>query len=238
MFAMQRVFIFHGSERHAEGNAESNGEGQAGRRERAPTGRFYTWLILAVLAVLVALEFYGFRASHLFSQEIWAPEGHARLLQFGALYLAAATALLILAPWIFAAFAASLFVVLTAICVGPAAFVSVVFFLLSAWSLGALVGRTPRSARDALVPHADGGVGREPGGPPHLLSLLLGMAIYIFLMPFAARLPVNYAWAYALVLALPILAGLPRVRRELPAILRLPAPLELQIGRGHPCTPV
>src|ERR1039457_1127806 len=43
-----------------------------------------------------------------------------------------------------------------------------------------MVGRTPRSARDALVPHpaqrgeppapseqADGGVGRGPGGPPH-----------------------------------------------------------------------
>src|SRR5450759_2412630 len=43
-----------------------------------------------------------------------------------------------------------------------------------------VVGQTPRSARDALVPHpeqrgqrlagceqADGGVGRGPGGPPH-----------------------------------------------------------------------
>ena len=54
------------------------------------------------------------------------------------------------------------------------------------------------------------------------------MAIYIFLMPFAARLPVNYAWVYALVLALPILADLPRVRRELPAILRLPAAVPLR----------
>src|SRR5271169_6031568 len=46
-----------------------------------------------------------------------------------------------------------------------------------------LVGRTPRSARDALVPllpmeieirvyakKADGGVGRGPGGPPHRQS--------------------------------------------------------------------
>src|ERR1035441_10341186 len=45
------------------------------------------------------------------------------------------------------------------------------------------VGRTPWSARDALVPHpeqryrhlasceqADGGVGRGPGGPPHHLA--------------------------------------------------------------------
>ena len=126
-FAVQRMFIFHGR------------EGNRARQERAPAGRFYTWLILAVLAVLVALEVYGFRTSHLFSQEIWAPEGRARLLQFGALYLAAATALLILAPWIFAGLAAALLVVLTAIAIGPAALLAVVFFLISAWSLGGLV---------------------------------------------------------------------------------------------------
>jgi hypothetical protein len=99
-------------------------------------GRFYAWLILAVLAVLVALEIYGFRTSHLFSQEIWDPEGRARLLQFAALYLAAATALLILVPWAFAGLAAALLLVLTAIAIGPLAFLAVVFFLLSAWSAG------------------------------------------------------------------------------------------------------
>ena len=237
-FAVQRMFIFHGS----EGNAESNGEGKAGRRERAPSVRFYTWLILAVLAVLVALEIYGFRTSHLFSQEIWDPQGRARLPQFAALYLAAATALLILAPWIFAGLASALLVVLTAIAIGPAALLAVVFFLISAWSLGGLVtclvpakrvGRTPWSARVPLDPLlADGGVvprgDPRTGGPPHLLSILLGMSIYIFLMPFAARLPVNYAWVYALVLALPILADLPRVRREFPACLRLPAAVPLR----------
>ncbi|MCX6628775.1 MAG: hypothetical protein NTW28_14235, partial [Candidatus Solibacter sp.] len=193
-FAVQRMFIFHGRE--------------DARRERAPSGRFCAWLILAALAVLVALEVHGFRTGHLFSQEIWAPEGRARLLQFGALYVAASAVLLILAPWILAGLATALLVVLTAICVGPAAFLAVVFFLLSAWSLGGLLSRVARL--------------------PHLLSLLLGMAIYIFLMPFAARLPVNYAWVYALVLAGPILANLPSVRRELLAILRLPAGVELR----------
>ena len=50
-------------------------------------------------------------------------------------------------------------------------------------SLAEVVGRTPWSARDALVPlpeqryqhiarreQADGGVGRGPGGPPHQTS--------------------------------------------------------------------
>src|SRR5450759_4640951 len=138
-FAVQRMFIFHSGGRHAEGNTERNGRGSAMREERAPSGRFYTWLILAALTVLVSIEFYGFRTSHLFSQEIWDLQGRVRVLQFGALYLAAATALLILAPWIFARLAAALLVVLTAIAVGPAALLAVVFFLLSAWSLGGIV---------------------------------------------------------------------------------------------------
>jgi glycosyltransferase involved in cell wall biosynthesis len=188
-FAVQRMFIFHG-----------------GDLARRSSGRFYARLILAVLAVLVALEIYGFRTSHLFSQVIWDPLGRARLLQFAALYLAAATALLIVAPWVFAALAAVLLVVMTSIAIGPAALLSVLFFLLSAWSLGSLVStRLPR-----------------------LLTLLSGMSIYIFLMPFAARLPVNYAWVYAIVLALPILANLSSVRREIPPVLRLPGTPQLR----------
>ncbi len=214
-FTVQRMFIFHGDQANAS------------RQERAASGRFYTWLILAALALLVAVEVYGFRTGHLFSQRIWAPEGHARLLQFSALYLAAATALLILAPWIFAGLAAALLLLFTAVAIGPAAFLAVVFFLLSSWSLGNVASRlvpariVERTPPDPL--HAN-----ETAPVPRLLSLLLGIAIYIFLMPFAARLPVNYVWVYALVLALPILADLPRLRRELPAILRLPAALELR----------
>jgi hypothetical protein len=277
-FAVQRLFIFHGRQ-------------DLVRRRWPRMGRFYSGLILAVLAGLIGLEVYGFRTSHLFSQQIWLPVGRARLLQFAALYLAAATALLIMVPWMFARLAAALLLVLTAIAIGPTAFLAVLFFLLSAWSLGdllthlppakllpadllppsllpakllpaslllaRLVGRTPRSARDALVPllagdntpavgqagslrggclppllaneteQADEGVGRGPEGPPHLLALLLGMSVYIFLMPFVARLPINYPWLYALVLALPILANRSAVRRQLPAILRPAASLQL-----------
>jgi len=66
--------------------ARETGHGGSGRRRPL--------LLLADTGgagVLVALEVYGFRTSHLFSQEIWAPEGRARLLQFGALYLGAVT---------------------------------------------------------------------------------------------------------------------------------------------------
>ena len=190
-FAVQRTFIFHGP--------EANGA----RLRRAPSGRFYTGLILAVLAVLVARR--GLRLRRrpsVFPGQSGPPKDARALLQFGALYVAAATALLILAPWIFAALAAALLVLFTAIAIGPLALLAVVFFLLSAWSLGALmmVGRTPWSARPT---------------PPSARSspLLLGIATYIFLMPFAARLPVNYPWVYALVLSLPILANRSAVRR-------------------------
>ena len=176
--------------------------------------RLYPWLIFAVLAVLVAVEAYGFRNGHLFSQTIWLPEGYARLLQFGALYVATAAALLILAPWIFAGLAAALLLLLTAIAVGPVALLSVCFFLISAWSLGALLMGRKRLPRNPLW--------------PHLLSLLLGIAIYIFLIVFAVRLPVNYASVYALALALPILANLPTVRRDLPGILRKAASFPLR----------
>ena len=52
------------------------------------------------------------------------------------------------------------------------------------------------------------GARRQPACSP----VLLGIAVYIFLMPFAARLPVNYPWVYACVLALPILANLLALR--------------------------
>ena len=209
-FTVQRLFIFHGR------------EATRVRRPWPRLGRFYAWLLLAVLAALVVLEIYGFRTSHLFSQEIWEPAGRARLIQFAALYLAAATALLILVPWAFAGLAAALLVVLTAIGIGPAALLSVLFFLVSAWSLGRVVLREDSSPIRA--PNVSEGFPVTP----HLLALLLGMSVYIFLMPFVARLPVNYPWLYALVLALPILANRSTVRRELPAILRPAASLQLR----------
>lgn len=186
-FAVQRMFIFRGHDAAGESGTASSG--------RPTAARFYAWLIFAVFALLVALEVYGFRTAPLFSQEIWQPEGRARLIQFAAFYIAAATVFLILVPWLFAPLAAVLLVALTTFCLGPQTAFAVAFFLLSAWSLGNLIGRRV----------------------PHLLAILLGMSIYIFFMPFAARLPVNYWWSYALVLALPILANFRDLPRNLPA---------------------
>jgi hypothetical protein len=94
-----------------------------------------------VLVSVVALEIHGFRTAHLFAQEIWYPAGLERLLRFSGLYAAIATAFLILAPWAFASLVTGLFLLLSAISVGPQALLAVIFFLVSAWSLGEMLGR-------------------------------------------------------------------------------------------------
>src|ERR1035437_4969048 len=69
-FTVQRLFIFHGR--------------QAGsvRPHWPRMGRLSAWLILAVLAALIALEIHGIRTSHLFSQEISVPQGRGGLALF------------------------------------------------------------------------------------------------------------------------------------------------------------
>ena len=153
------------------------------REARIATPRWFGGLIFAVLAALLGVELFGLRTSHIFAQEIWSPEGIVRVEWFAALYAGASTALLILVPWLFAPLAVVLPAVLTAIFLGPAAVLAVAYYLLSCWSLGQLL------ARRRL---------------PHYLSTLLGAAVFIFLMPFAARLPVNYPLIYGLVLAVPV----------------------------------
>ena len=148
-------------------------------------------LLLFVFVAMLGVEVYGFATSHLFSQEIWYPVGLERLVRFTGLYLAAATPVLIFVPWAFLRLAAGLALVLTAVAVGPLAVLATAFFLISCCSLGARVV----------------GSGMMPRRP--VCATLAGMAVYIFLMGLAARLPVNYWWVYAAVLAIPIALDLP-----------------------------
>jgi glycosyltransferase involved in cell wall biosynthesis len=187
-FAIQRMFIF--------------------REARPGGGKVFARLILLVLAAVIALELYGLRTSHVFAQEIWEAAGKARAIWFAALYAGVSTALLIMVPWLFVPLAVVLIAGLTVIFLGPATAGSVALFLVSAWSLGRLLGR--RLKHSAAV------------------DLLLGIAVYIFILPFAVRVPVNYWWTYAIVLAIPILANLSDLRRELPAILLAPARCEFR----------
>jgi hypothetical protein len=60
-------------------------------------------------------------------------------------------------------------------------------------------------------------VGDDVSAETQLCGTLLGMAVYIFLMTFVARLPVNYPAVYAVLLALPLLIDFRGVRRRLAA---------------------
>jgi hypothetical protein len=156
----------------------------------------FSWLVLLVSLGVLCAEARGLATSALFSQEIWNPDGLRRLIKYTGLYLAWATPLLILAPWAFAAVAAGLGVFFTGIAVGPLALLAPAFLLISACALGSrIMGRTAERSGLEL---------NRPTAETHLCATLLGMGVYIFPMPFLARLPVNYPWLYAGLLAIPV----------------------------------
>src|SRR5437763_130292 len=141
--------------------------------------RTFAVLILLAVAALVAVEFFGFQNANFFRRDLWYPDGPWHFLQFTGIYIACATAILILVPWLFASLCAAALVLLTAIVLGPLALFAVLLFLASAFCLGSLLLRR-----------------EDP-----LLSTLLGASIYIFAMSFAARLPIHYSAIHAAVLA-------------------------------------
>jgi glycosyltransferase involved in cell wall biosynthesis len=188
-FAVQRLFIF----RPQVGAAE-----EAAGRPRGPAHPFAVAVGIA-FAALVALEIYGLRVSNLFAQEIWYPVGWKRFERFTEFYAVLAAVLLLAAPRWFGLAMAALVLVLSAMSVGPAAVLAVLFFLLSASALGSkLLGRA-----------------KEHSPARELCAVMLGAAVYIFAMNWLARAPVHYPAVWGVVLALPIAADLAGVRRRL-----------------------
>jgi hypothetical protein len=166
--------------------------------------RFFSWIVLLVSLGILCAEAWGLATGGLFSQEIWYPDGLWRLIKYTGLYLAWATPVLILAPWALAALVAGLGAFFTGIAVGPLALLASAYLLISACALGSRImcrtqGRTAERCSLELNRQT-----REQTRETHLLATLLGMGVYIFLMPFLARLPVNYPWFYAGLLAVPV----------------------------------
>jgi glycosyltransferase involved in cell wall biosynthesis len=185
-FAVQRLFIFQPQ------------EAQAAPAARVRLHPFAVAIGIAFVALL-GLEIYGFRASNLFAQEIWYPVGLKRFERFTEFYAVLAAVLMFAAPRWFGVAIAGLVLILSAMSVGPAAVLAAAFFLLSASALGSkLLGRP-----------------KEESAQHQLCALVLGSAVYIFLMNLTARLPVHYAAGWGAVLAVPILADLGGVRRRL-----------------------
>jgi glycosyltransferase involved in cell wall biosynthesis len=188
-FAVQRLFIFRPQESEL-------GVPAPGLRLRLHP--FAIAMGVAFLALL-SLEIYGFRTGNLFAQEIWYPVGLKRFERYTEFYAVLAAILLLAIPRWFGVVIAGLLVVFTAMSVGPLALLVTAFFLLSAAALGSrLLGPS-----------------KEESAQHQLCATLLGTAVYIFVMNCVARLPVNYPAVWGALLAVPVLADLPGVRRRL-----------------------
>ena len=194
-FAIQRDFIFGKS-------TAAGGPSHALRLwwgHLAP--RVVAALVAATAVVLVAITIYGLRAGHLFSDPGWTATGKLRLWHYTWVFWAVGAALLLAVPRCLPAIVAAVFLVATAIAVGPLELLAVAAFLISACALGSLLLRAAP-----------------------LFSILAGIAVYIFLMTFLARLPVNYPAVYLAMLALPVLMDWRGVWRRLVAWVRALAP--------------
>lgn len=196
-FAVQRFFIFKPRDDQKRGELETTSDDTI-QPQRGPAV-FWALAVGIVLAACVAAEVYGFSTSHLFAQQIWEPAGWKRLSKYTWVFLGAGLPILLMVPRAFAGIVCALLAVLTAIAVGPGALLAPAFFLISANTLGSIfLGRT-----------------KEDGIKVQICATLLGASVYIFLMTFLARLPVNYAALWIAILAGPIAFDLRGTLRRL-----------------------
>ena len=197
-FAIQRDFIFGKSPAAADQEPE--------RKPWIDTAP--GWIPQAVLAVaglaLGAVVVHGLRAGFLGWDGGWSLVGMQRLLHYTWMFWAVSGAIVLAAPRAYAAIVCVLMTVATAAAIGPLALLAVAGFLLSACALGSqlLAARGDSSADSQLT------------------ATMLGVAAWIFLMTFLARLPVNYPAVYLVLLAIPVAIDVRGVGRRLAAFLR------------------
>jgi len=192
-FAIQRDFIFG---RSPEGSGQD-------RARPAWIDSVPSWIPRAVLASLAVLllgtVLHGFRAERMWLNSGWTAIGSYRFLHYTKIFWAASLAILLVVPAAFAPIVAVLVAVATAVAIGPLALLAVAAFLIASCALGS-----------KLL-----GTSGEPSPENQLCATLLGIAVYIFLMTFMARLPVNYPAVYLVLLAIPVLIDIRGVWRRL-----------------------
>jgi Glycosyl transferase family 2/Dolichyl-phosphate-mannose-protein mannosyltransferase len=173
------------------GRRTRTGDAPAESKERPRrTGPVYGWGIALLFLGFAGLTIYGILKSDLFSQRIWEPAGLARAQRYAEGFFAITVPLLLIVPWTLPAFFLVALTAMTAVTLGPVAVLATAFFLASASALGAGLMRAG-----------------DESGEDHLLSMLLGMGVYMLLMTALARLPVNYPAMWGTLLLLPILIG-------------------------------
>ncbi|HWC97820.1 MAG TPA: bifunctional glycosyltransferase family 2/GtrA family protein [Candidatus Sulfopaludibacter sp.] len=176
-FAVQRLVIFRGA-------SES----------RRLNGRNWTTAaIWILLALIVAVEIYGFRTGNLFAQDIWRPTGLQRFWRYCRILALFSVPVLGLFPRAFVPLVTAAVLVGTGLAAGPLALAAVALFLLSAYILGS------RFVQDGI------------------LATLLGTGVYILLMLATARAPIQYAAVWTCILLAPIALDLGRTREALTA---------------------
>ncbi len=136
-----------------------------------------------VIAALAAVSIYGFFHEQLFAQRMWAEEGVARFLAYTGVFgsLAAVLVWRKRAAWLIPA--GGLYAAWWA---GPLAPLAVLFFLGSCYALGRRL--------------ADG-----------VTAILVGAALWMFVLWTALHFPVNFWWLYAVAFALPYAWVRPRL---------------------------
>jgi len=192
-FAIQRDFIF-GKSLSPDGNEEAQPRWIDGLPRWIPTA-----VLAAVAIALLLIVVHGLRGGFLQWDGGWTGIGRRRLIHYAWVFWAASMTILLVGPRYYASIVALLITAATAAALGPLALLAVAFFLISSCALGSKLFTNDDSAESQLC------------------ATLVGVAVYIFLMTFLARLPVNYPAVYLLLLAIPVIADLRGVWRRLVA---------------------
>jgi glycosyltransferase involved in cell wall biosynthesis len=148
--------------------------------------RCATALLWLALLVPFFVEISGFRSAHLLSENIWDPAGWLRFEYYIGTFAAISLAFGRFGRRYFLPFLLTAVLLCSVVAVGALPVGAVLLFLFSATILGKLVfGRSVDSR----------------------FAVLGGMAIWIFAMTLANRLPIHYVASYLVALALPIALG-------------------------------
>src|SRR5216683_780469 len=145
------------------------------------------------MALLLLAAFYGITQEGLFSQEIWHAAGVRRFRLYAEIFWAIAGLMIWWRPSWLGPVIGSIVVAYTAWYWGIGAPLAVIYFLGSSWVLGRRLAHRANSAT----------------------ALLLGLAIWIFIISLAVHFPINTRAVYTIALAIPFVFGW----RELAAAL-------------------
>jgi len=155
-----------------------------------------------VLTAVLALEIYGLCTARLFVDGIWEQDGWKRFLHYICVFAVISAPLMVLVPWTYTGFVLGLAAVGTILAAGPMALFAVLLYMVSAAALGSCILGRPKDT--AL--------------PAQTLAVLVGTAVYMFLMTLAARLPIHYPAVWAVLLGAPIVWDWSGVRRRSAAL--------------------